>query len=116
MGKLKYLLGIEVAQPKEGIYLCQGNYFQDLLEDSGFADSKPVLTPSDPTFKLHQDSIGPYSYIPSYRRIVGRLLYRNAIRPDITFCTQHSNATCRSLKYLNICLGHGIMLPRDYTI
>jgi hypothetical protein len=125
LGLLKYFLGIEVAHSKLGITLCQRKYCLDLLDDSGLIDSKPVSTPSDPSHKLHQDSSTPYHDIPSYRRLVGRLLYLNATRPDITFSTQqlsqflsapthaHYNAAIRILCYLKSCPGRGIFFPRD---
>ena len=88
LGQLKYFLGIEVSHSKSGISLCQRKYCLDLLSDSGFIGSKPVSTPSDPAVKLHNDSSTPFSDVPAYRRLIGRLIYLNNTRPDITFITQ----------------------------
>lgn len=99
-----------------------------LLEDSCFVESKLISTPFDPNIKLHHNSTDPYSYIPAYRRLIGRLLHLNAIIPNITLCTQqlsqfmstpivtHFNAACRILNYLKSCPGRGIMFPRDSNI
>jgi hypothetical protein len=96
-----------------------------MLTNSGFLDSKQVCTPSDPSIKLHNDSSHPCTDIPSYRRLVGRLLYLNATRPDITFITQqmsqilsnpsqtHYNASPKVLKYLKACLGKGFFFSRN---
>jgi hypothetical protein len=117
---LKYFLGLEVAHSKQGISLCQRKYCLDLLSDSGTISSKLIFTPSDASLKLHNDSSPPYEDIPSYRRLIGRLLYLNSTRPDITFITKqlsqflykptqtHHNAALRVLKYLNGCPGKGL--------
>jgi len=127
-GQLKYFLGIEVAHSKLGISLCQRKYCQDLLADSGTVGSKPVSTPSDSSIKLHHDSGPPFDDIAAYRRLVGRLLYLNTTRPDITFITQqlsqflsktaqtHHNAALRVLKYLKGCPGRGLFFPRNSSL
>lgn len=88
LGNLEYFLGIEVEQSKEGIFFNTRKCCLGLLYDSGFIKSKTVTTLFDPTIKLHQESSKPYHDIPSYRRLVGRLLYLNSTRSDIIFCTQ----------------------------
>jgi len=128
LGQLKYFLGIEVAHSKLGISLCQRKYCLDLLEDSGTIDSKLVSTLSDSSIKLHHDSSPSYTDIPSYRRLVGRLLYLNTTRPDITFITQqlsqflsqptqtHHAAAPRVLRYLKGCPGRSLFFPRNSSI
>ena len=128
LAQLKYFSGLEVAHSKLGISLCHRKYCLDLLSDSGSINSKPVSTPSDPSIKLHHDSSLPYDDIPSYRRLVGILLYLNTTRPDITFITQqisqflskptqtHHQAALRVLRYLNRCPAKGLHLPRSSSL
>ncbi|KAI5393751.1 hypothetical protein KIW84_060751 [Lathyrus oleraceus] len=87
--------------------------------------AKPGSTQSDPSTKLHKDAGTPHLDIHAYKRLVGRLLYLNATRLDITLCTQqlsqflyalsvnHFNAATYVLRYLKSCPGRGIFLPRD---
>jgi len=88
LGKLHYFLGLEVVYSQHDISLCQRKYYLDLHSDSGNIGSKLVSTPSDPSIKLHHDSSPSYEDFPSYRRLVGMLLYLNNTRLDITFKTQ----------------------------
>ena len=52
MGKLKYLLSIEVAQSKYGISISQWKYALDILEETSLLDSKRLDTPMDSNVKL----------------------------------------------------------------
>ena len=52
LGKLKYFLGIEVAQSNSEVVISQRKYTLDILTDTGMLDCKPVDTPMDPNVKL----------------------------------------------------------------
>ena len=51
LGKLKFFLGIEIAQSKFGVVISQRKYVLDILEETGMLDCKPVDTLMDPNFK-----------------------------------------------------------------
>jgi len=42
LGKLKYFLGVEVAQGPKGIFLCQWKYALDIISESGLLGAKPA--------------------------------------------------------------------------
>jgi len=62
--------------------------------------------------------------VSCYRRLIGRLLYLNTRRPDISLATQqlsqflnapttvHYKAACRILRYLKYAPGLGLLFPR----
>ena len=50
--KLKYFLGIKIAQYKSGVVMNQRKYAFEILEETGMLDCKPIDTPMDPNVKL----------------------------------------------------------------
>lgn len=85
LGSLRYFLSIEIARAASGICLSQRKYALQLLDDTGFLASKPVVTPMDPRSQLNSTDGDLLSDHAQYRRIVGRLLYLTLSCPDITF-------------------------------
>lgn len=122
LGSLGYFLGLEIARSKEGIMVSQRNYTLQLIEDAGLLAAKTKNTPMEPRSQL--SSKGQVYKDPSqYRRLIGRLLYLNITRPDISYAFQqlsqyiskptieHYNAACHLLKYLKMSPGQGIFFP-----
>ena len=85
LGKLKYFLGIEIAQSSSGVVLSQRKYALDILEETGMLDCKPVDTPMDPNVKLVPGQGESFGDPGRYRRLVGKLNYLTITRPDISF-------------------------------
>ncbi|XP_031096867.1 uncharacterized protein LOC116001110 [Ipomoea triloba] len=124
LGTLGFFLGIEAHLDSSGLNLCQRKYTLDILSDSGFLDCKPVSTPMVPGHHLDKDNGTPLSDAGSYKRLVGRLLYLTATRPEITYVVQqlsqfvdaptneHFTAAHRILRYINKAPGQGIFYPK----
>ena len=85
LGKLRYFLGIEVAQSKDGIVISQWKYAMDILEETGLLNVKPVDTLMDPNAKLLPHQEEPLSNPGRYRRLVGKLNYLTVTHSDISF-------------------------------
>ena len=50
--KLKYFLGIEIAQSNSGVVMSRRKYVLDILEITSMLDCKPIDIPMDPNVKL----------------------------------------------------------------
>ncbi|XP_016558652.1 uncharacterized protein LOC107858495 isoform X5 [Capsicum annuum] len=85
LGRLKYFLGIKVAQSSSGIVISQCKYALDILEETGMMGCRPIDTPIDPNAKLLPGQGEPLSDPRRYRRLVGKLNYLTMTRPDISF-------------------------------
>lgn len=120
LGSLKYFLGVEVANSKNGMYLCQRKYTLDIIKDCGLVGSKPAEFPMEQNLKL-SDTLGDVIPDPSiFRRLVGRLIYLTVTRPDIVHTVNilsqfmhlprkpHLEAAYRLVRYLKGTAGQGL--------
>ncbi|MCI44998.1 copia-type polyprotein, partial [Trifolium medium] len=82
LGKMKYFLGIEVQQTKEGIFIHQMKYATEMLRKFGMENCNKVCSPIVPGCKLVKNESGKASDAKVYKQMVGSLMYLLATRPD----------------------------------
>jgi hypothetical protein len=85
MGGLTFLLGIQVKQTKEDIFIHQAKYTKDLIKKFNMAELKPVSTSMSMAMMLDPDENGKAVEQREYRSMIGSLLYLTATWPDIQF-------------------------------
>lgn len=68
LGKLKYFVGVEVAQSRSGIFISQRKYVLDIFKQTGMLDCKSIDSPIDPNSKLLPERGEPISNSERYRR------------------------------------------------
>jgi hypothetical protein len=85
LGLLRYYLGTEVKQSKEGISLSQGAYAAQILERNGMKECNSCQTPMETRLKLSKLSTEPLVDATAYRSMVGSLRYLVNTRPDLAF-------------------------------
>ncbi|GJR24890.1 ribonuclease H-like domain-containing protein [Tanacetum coccineum] len=86
--KLKYFLGIEVLNNKDGICLSQRKYCLEILHEYGLLAAKYIDTPlSENTTINHVESDDDHllSNVGNYQRLVGKLIYLTNTRPGISY-------------------------------
>ncbi|XP_066333888.1 uncharacterized mitochondrial protein AtMg00810-like [Miscanthus floridulus] len=129
MGALSFFLGIDVKRTKDGFYLTQDRYAEDILEREGMTNCKPVATPIDAKGKLPAD--GPaVNDAHTYWSLAGALRYLTMTRPNIAYAVQqvclhmhdprlrHMALLKHILRYVRGTTSHGILLrpSADLTV
>jgi hypothetical protein len=85
IGELNFFLGIQVKQTKQGTFVHQAKYMNDLMKKFNMKELKPVSTLMSPTASLGSDEDGEAVDQREYRSMISSLLYLTAIRLDIQF-------------------------------
>jgi hypothetical protein len=83
MGELTYFLGFQVKQLKEGTFLSQTKYTQDILKKFGMKDTKLAKTPMGTDGLLDLNTGGKSLDQKVYWSMIGSLLYLCVSRPNI---------------------------------
>jgi hypothetical protein len=127
MGELKFLLGFQIKQMKEGTFLYQTKYVKDMLKRFDMADSKPIKTPMALNGHLDLNEEGKLVDQKVFRSMIGSLLYLCASRLDIMLsvcmCARfqanpkecHLMAVKRMFRYLVHTLNLGLWYPKGST-
>nr|GEU44060.1 putative ribonuclease H-like domain-containing protein [Tanacetum cinerariifolium] len=122
MGKLTFLLGLQVKQKKDGIFISQDKYVAEILRKFGL---KSASTPIDTEKPLLKDPDGEDVDVHTYRSMIGSLTYLTLSRPYIMFvvcaCARfqvtpkasHLYAVKRIFRYLKGKPHLGLLYPKD---
>ncbi|KAJ8617546.1 hypothetical protein MRB53_013732 [Persea americana] len=122
LGRMRYLLGIEVLQQTDGIFIGRKKFSQEILDRFGMAGCNSVRNPIVPGPNLVKDTHGIPVDSTNYKQIVGSLMYLTNTRPDIMFVVSllsrfmarptelHSQAAKRVLRYVKGTLDFGSVL------
>eukprot|EP00253_Pinus_taeda_P014456 PITA_14456 len=125
LGELTYFLGLQIQQKEGGIFLSQTKYLKQILKKYGMEDAKPVCTPMVTGCSLSANDESAAVHQPTYRSMIGSLLYLTGTRPDIMHAVgivgrfqanpkeTHLQAVKRIFKYLQGTQNYGLWYPRD---
>ena len=83
LGELNSLLGLQISQLDDGIFISQSKYIKEMLKKFGMEDCKPVNTPMITGYKLRKDDESKEVYQKLYISMIGSLLYVTASRPYV---------------------------------
>ncbi|KAI3700973.1 hypothetical protein L2E82_45614 [Cichorium intybus] len=120
IGQMSYFLGVEVNQNKNGIFMSQKKYVEQILQKFRMKDCKPVSTPAEAGMKLSADSTREPINSTLFKSLVGSLRYLTFTRPYIMYAVgiisrymekpkqDHFIAAKRILRYIKGTLNHGL--------
>nr|GEU49681.1 hypothetical protein [Tanacetum cinerariifolium] len=86
-GEMKFVLGLQVNQFSNGIFINQSKYILDILKRFGMENCDTVPTPMVEQAKLKLNLVGKPVNHSDYRSLIRSLMYVTSSRPDITFTT-----------------------------
>jgi hypothetical protein len=85
IGELSFFLGLQVKQIKDGTFIYQRKYVNDLLKRFGMDNSKPIKTTMATNAHLDLDEGDKLVDLKLYRSMIGNLLYLTVSRPHNMF-------------------------------
>ncbi|GKC09852.1 uncharacterized mitochondrial protein-like protein [Tanacetum coccineum] len=127
MGELTFFLGLQVKQKKDGIFISQDKYVDEILKKFRFIEVKTASTPMETQKPLLKDEDGEEVDVHMYRSMIGSLMYLTSSRPDAINGLQyvpvidtksnpkvsHLHAVKRIFRYLKGQLKLGLWYPND---
>ncbi|GJX16505.1 putative ribonuclease H-like domain-containing protein [Tanacetum coccineum] len=93
MGELTFLLGLQVKQKKDDIFISQDKYAKEILKKFRFTEVKTESTPIETQKPLLKNEDGEEVDVHMYRSMIGSLMYLTYSRPDLMF------AVCSCARY-----------------
>eukprot|EP00253_Pinus_taeda_P010084 PITA_10084 len=101
LGLLHYFLGLEIWQRSGGLFVSQGKYSREILENFNMHGCKPDDTPLPGGWRKEDATLGEEVDATVYRQSVGSLMYLVNTRPDICYAVnQLSQAMVKPTKLL----------------
>jgi hypothetical protein len=85
MGELTFFLGIQVKQTKQGTFVHQTKYTNDLMKKFNMTKLKSMSTPMSSVASLGPDKDGEVVDQREYMSMIDSLLYLTVTQPDIQF-------------------------------
>ncbi|GJZ21175.1 putative ribonuclease H-like domain-containing protein [Tanacetum coccineum] len=99
-----------LKQKKDGIFISQDKYVDEILKKFGFTEVKTASTPMETQKPLLKDEDGEEVDVHMYRSMIGSLMYLTSSRPDIMF------AVCACARYqVNPKVSHLHVVKRIFS-
>nr|GEX96149.1 hypothetical protein [Tanacetum cinerariifolium] len=119
------MLGLQVQQRPDGIFINQDKYVQEILNKFDLGSVRTATTPYEAPKPMSKNEYDSPVNVHLYRSKIGSLMYLTASRPDIMFAvsacsrnqvtptTSNLEAVKKIFKYLKGQRKLGLWYPRD---
>ncbi|GAU46952.1 hypothetical protein TSUD_281870 [Trifolium subterraneum] len=123
LGKLTYILGMELLATPKGMILHQAKYATEILKKFEMLDCNSSVTLADTRLKLEVEENSDTVDSTMFRQLIGSLRYLCQTRPDISYAVgyvsrfmskplkPHLLAAKRILRYINGTRHYGMLFP-----
>ncbi|XP_060210210.1 uncharacterized mitochondrial protein AtMg00810-like [Lycium barbarum] len=109
LGPLSYFLSIHVTRHKDGLFLSQRKYAEEIIDRAGMSSCKATYTPVDTKPKVSSTSGAPYDDPTHYCSLASALQYLTFTRPDISYALK------RIIRYIHGTLDYGNPVQHQRT-
>lgn len=128
LGLLKFFLGLEIKQTREGLFISQEKYAKGLISKFGLSKCNFEETPMNTSEKLQLEDGADKCNEAVYRSLVGGLIYLTHTRPNLVYAVGiisrfmqypskiHYGAARRILKYVAGTINFGLWYERGVEI
>nr|GEU46288.1 uncharacterized mitochondrial protein AtMg00810-like [Tanacetum cinerariifolium] len=125
MGELTFFLGLQVKKKKDGIFISQDKYVNEILKKFRFIEVKTASTSMETPKHVLKDKDGEEVDVHLYRSMISSLMYLTSLRPNIMFAVcacvryqvnpkvSHLHVVKRIFRYLKGQLKLGLWYPKD---
>ncbi|KAD1540679.1 hypothetical protein E3N88_42653 [Mikania micrantha] len=125
LGRMKYFLGVEVEQTKEGIKMHQKKYAKEVLERFNMWEGNGVKNPIVPGMVVTKTGDKNKVDESFFKSLVGSLMYLTVTRPDLMYAVcfisrfmadpreEHMQVSKRILRYVKATHDFGLVYERN---
>ncbi|GAA0144933.1 transmembrane signal receptor [Lithospermum erythrorhizon] len=128
LGNAKYFLDLEIDRTTSSIHLTQHKYIWSIVVDLYLENATAAHSPLSSDWTSKDPNSPLLEEASLYRKLVGRLLYLNFTRPDITYSVHHLsqfmqaptvshyNVALHIVKYIKGTPHHGLFYSADNNL
>ena len=102
LSMMHYLLGLEVWQSPDELFLSQGKYVVKILNRFGMMDYKAMDTPMELNLKFLCDNTSQIVDATIYRQMIGFLMQILNMRPNICFVVNTLNQYMVDMRWVSL--------------